>query len=325
MKDIFGITNYNDGMYKHIMQTDEWGNFKTKMGTPAYKVDGIQYTKHKIPNTNFYYAYAAKTDPTKINWPNLKESLIQNNCFVINFDVPMVIKGSEEENKAINIFKDIGAIKSNKSTFTKNNVVLDISSSKNELLAKMKSKHRYNIKYAQKQGIVVKNIENQKELDTFYDLLQKTAKREGFLNHPKKYYETLWQELKPKNMVNLLIAYYKEQPLVAWFLMNNDGVLYYSYGGSSIEHRNKQPSSLVAWESIKLGKELNCHTFDMWGACKDLNNQNDPEWGFTNFKLRFGADFVEYMDSYDVVLNSFVYWPFRIFYPMVKWFLKRLR
>jgi len=86
-----------------------------------------------------------------------------------------------------------------------------------------------------------------------------------------------------------------------------DKTLYYPYGGSSEDHKNLFGSNMVAWEAMKLGKDYDCDTFDMWGAAEDPNDTTDPWHGFTNFKMKFGGKHVTYMDSYDLVINPMMY------------------
>lgn len=292
-------------MATHVVQSTEWGEFKTAYGTPAYRVADVQYTLHKIPFTEFYYAYAPKVDPTKINFVELRKSLEKQRCIAINFDVPNVVKGTGEELSALEIFKD--CVKSPRDQFAKFNILLDITQSPEELMEKMHYKHRYNIKYAERNGVTVKKAQDEKDFDTFFELYKATAVRQKYYIHPRNYYLAIWKKLHPLNMCEILTAYYNDKPLASWMFFIHEGILYYPYGGSSDEHRNLNASTLVAWEGIKMGKSLNCVSFDMWGASKDIKNVSDPWYGFTNFKLKFGGKYVEYMDSYDFVLNRTAY------------------
>ncbi len=290
----------------HIVQSPEWGQFKTVMGTTAVRVGEIQYTKHKIPFSQNYYAYAPKIDPFKIDWVKLKKSLKENNCIAINFDVPNIEINNENFQKAKNLLKT-NCKKSPKDTFAKSNVVLDISKSKEDLLKNMHKKHRYNIRYASKNGVTVKKGETQEDFETFFDLLNETATRQKYFIHSKNYYQKIWEMFREKNMVHILIAEHEKQPLTAWMLFSKDNILYYPYGGSSLEKKNLQHSLAVAWAAIELGKEIGCHTFDMWGASDNPEDENDPWFGFTQFKLRFGGKYVKYIDSYDFVVNEPLY------------------
>lgn len=313
-------------MFQHVVQSPEWGEFKTAFGTPAVRVGGVQYTKHKLPFTNLCYAYCPKVDPFGIEWEPLTASLEENNCFAINFDVPYVQKGTPEASKAREIFESRPQItRSPKNTFTKYNILLDISVPEEELLMNMHTKHRYNARKAEKEGVKVRQARDSKDFELFYGLLEETGKRQKFLNHPKEYYSKIWEMFYPKNMAHILIAEHEKEPLAAWMLFTHDNVLYYPYGGSSDTKRNLFASNLIGWEAIKLGREHGCTLFDMWGACKDPNDKNDKEWGFTNFKIRFGGKHIEYMDSYDYVLNNPAYMFFNTFYPKVMRVLKAIR
>lgn len=306
-------------MNQHIIQSPQWGEFKTSMGTNAIQAGGIQYTLHKFPYTGFNYAYAPKVNPQNIKWEPLIKSLKQNKCFVINFDVPNIVKNSKD-GKFTNVQDAKNAekilnekcIKSNKNTFTKHNILLDLKPREDEILKNMHKKHRYNIRYSQKKGVTVKKATTQQDFDVFYEILKSTAERQKYYEHPKKYYQQIWEILEKKQICHIITAYFEETPLASWMLFNYNGILYYPYGGSTTEHKNLHASNLVGWEAIKLGKQLKCHTFDMWGAAKDPNDESDKDYGFTNFKLKFGGIHVEYIDSYDLVLNSAVFKTFNI-------------
>ena len=290
----------------HIVQSPEWGKFKTAMGTPAVQVGEIQYTKHKVPFSSFYYGYSPKVDPTKIDWAKLEASLTENNCVAVNFDVPNVIVGSPEAESAVKLLES-KCKKSPRDTFAKSNVIMDISPSEEEILSGMHKKHRYNIKYAERNGVTVYEANDQADFDIFYSLLEETAEREKYYIHSKAYYQTIWEQFSEKGLCHILIAKHEETPLSAWMLFTYDNTLYYPYGASANQGRNLMASNLIAWEAIKLGKKSGCTMFDIWGAAVNPENEDDPYYGFTNFKLKFGGKHVTYIDSYDFVVNETAY------------------
>lgn len=295
-------------MKEHVVQSPEWGRFKTEYGTKAYKASGIQYTIHKIPLTNYFYAYAPKVNNFDIDWENLEDSLNENNCIAINFDVPNILtnENSEEANRSMQILKE-KCVKSPKDTFAKHNILLDISTSEEILLKNMNKKNRYNIRYAQRKGVTTRMAEDLADFEIFYDLMNSTAERQKYYIHPKVYYEKIWKLLNPLDMCHIVFAEYQETPLAAWMLFVYKKVLYYPYGGSSEEYKNLFGSNLVGWEAIQFGKSMGCKTFDMWGAAPDPTDESHPWYGFTNFKMKYGGNHVTYIDSYDFVINSSLY------------------
>ncbi len=302
----------------HIVQSKEWGEVKTLLGTPAIKANGIQYTKHKIPFTKYFYGYCPKVNPNHIQWDEVIKSAEKENVIAINFDCPDITTEDPHSKEMEEILKN-NCLPSSKQTFAKYNVVLDITKSEEELLANMHSKTRYNIKYAQKSGVTVKE-EKEVDINVFIDLQKQAAQRQKFFIHPDKYYETIWKVLGNKGVAKLLIAYYKETPVTCWMLYIINKTLYYPYGGSSGEYQNLFPNNLVCWEAIKLGKKYGCETFDLWGASKDPNDTTDPWYGFTRFKLGFGGKHVEYINSYDVVINQPLYRAFNTA-NKIRWFI----
>lgn len=312
-------------MARHIVQSSQWGEFKSEYGTQAINAGGVQYTKHCIPFTKYFFGYCPKADPFEIDFDALKNSLNENDCININFDVPDVIKGTKEEAAAIKLFESHSCVLAPRDQFAKSNVILDISKSEEDLLANMHTKQRYNIKYAEKNGVTAKVADNQKDFDVFWELFESTSVRQKYYIRPKSYYQRIWDKFKDGGLAHILSVYYKDEPLASWMFFTYENVLYYPYGGSSEKHRNLFGSTYLGWQAILLGKKLGCHTFDMWGASENPDDVSDPWWGFTNFKLKYGGTHITYMNSYDLVINSTMYNAFSIANDLRWKFLKLLK
>ena len=295
----------------HICQSPEWGEVKTKVGTPAVKVGGVQFTLHKVPLLPFNVGYCPKVDAEKIDWEELREAGREYRCIFIKI----------EPNQPFDHLT-IQPLRPSKPIFATQTILLDLAKSEEELLAQMKQKTRYNVRLAQKKGVVVEERDDPEALEIFLKLQKQTAKRQGFFLHPDSYYRTVWEVLRPKGMAYLLIAKVENTPVVAWMLLKYQDTLYYPYGGSSTEHRKFMPSNLMMWEAIKLGKRLGCKTFDMWGATDD---ESDPWYGFTRFKLGYGGELVSFPGAYDLILNPLLYYPFILTDKLRWWVLNLLK
>jgi peptidoglycan pentaglycine glycine transferase (the first glycine) len=299
-------------MSKHFVQSPEWGQFKTEYGTAAVRAGNVQYTKHHIPFTNAFFGYCPKVDPLTIDFEDLRKSLIANDCVNINFDVPNVVEGTDQEKRALEIFTKQGCTQSSRDQFARSNVVIDLTKSTEDLFKAMHHKHRYNYRYAEKNGVTLKIAKTQQDFDEFWDLFEATSVRQKYYVRPKSYYQTIWNMFHPKGIAHILTASYQNQPLASWLLFTYDNILYYPYGGSSEAHKNLFASTYLGWQVIKFGKEQGCTTFDMWGASDNPDDTTDQWWGFTNFKLKFGGQYVKYMHSYDFVTNPNVYKMFSV-------------
>ncbi|MBI3290088.1 peptidoglycan bridge formation glycyltransferase FemA/FemB family protein [Candidatus Microgenomates bacterium] len=328
----------------HPLQTSEWGAFREKTGVKVIKLStGYMFTVHKLPLSAFSIGYFPKGPlPDKKMIEELNKLGRENKCIFVQLEPNVeVAQNSKVKSKNYNSkLKSLGLRQSLKPLFTKYNFVIDLTKSEEELLAVMHPKTRYNIRVAEKHGVKVQEETNDKGFKTYLKLYFETTRRQHYFGHTEKYHRLLWQTLTNHTfdklsagqspianhplVPHILTAYYKGIPLTAWFLMQYQNTLYYPYGGSSIEHRNVMASNLVAWEAIKLGKKLGCKTFNMWGALGPNADPKDPWYGFHKFKQGYGGRLVEYVGSYDLVLNPVPYWMFHLI-DKLRWLFLKLR
>ena len=75
----------------------------------------------------------------------------------------------------------------------RNTVMVDLSPSEDEILARMKQKTRYNIRLASKKGVTVRQgtIE---DLPMLYRMYAETSIRDGFVIRDQEYYSRVWSE-----------------------------------------------------------------------------------------------------------------------------------
>ncbi|KKP67549.1 MAG: FemAB family protein [Candidatus Roizmanbacteria bacterium GW2011_GWC2_35_12] len=216
---------------------------------------------------------------------------------------------------------DTGWVKSSHPLFPEWTQVLDLNKTEDELLKSFHSKTRYNIRLAEKKGVTVKELSNDKGFEDFAKLYFETCKRQKYLGHNYKYHKTVWDSLK-KDVSHILIAYYKDAPLAAYELFYFKDVLYYVYGGTSSQNRNLMASNLLMWKAIKLGKKLGAKKFDMWGSLPHGYDQSHSWSGFTRFKEGYGTKFVKMVGSYDLIINPILYKIYNLAYKIREVILK---
>jgi len=329
-------------MTNHPLQSVSWEQARKKMGIETLRiVDGkntFQLTFHKIPYIDYKIGYLPRSAmPAKKILNQLYEYGKRNKVIFIKIEPysPAVIpseatEGSEVEGSKKEISRlaslarnDKRIIKSPHPLFPTWTQILDLTKSEEELLKNMHSKTRYNIRLAEKKGVVVKEESNDNGFETFARLYFETTKRQKYFGHDYRYHKIVWSNLKGK-ISHILVAYYNNIPLAAYELFYLDGIIYYVYGGTSEQFRNLMASNLLMWEAIKLGKSLNCKYFDMWGIADNPENSKDPWYGFTKFKLGFGGNIVEFEDSWDLVLEPLPYKLFNLA-EKIRWVLLKFK
>jgi lipid II:glycine glycyltransferase (peptidoglycan interpeptide bridge formation enzyme) len=297
----------------HVIQSWQWGEFRKKLGTPVLRygifknqqlTTAFQITLHKIPFVGKNVGYLPKGPlPNKELHQALEQIAKEQNCAFIKLE-PNI-----EANTPL-YSVDPNFQPSPKPLFTKYNFVLDLTPTEEELLKNMHSKTRYNNRLAEKRGVTVEISNDEKAFKTFLKLHFDTTERQGFYSHNAHYHQTAFETLSQAGMAQVAIAYYQKKPLSAWMLYTFKDVLYYPYGGSSIEHKEVMANNLLAWEVIKWGKQQNLTSFDMWGALGPDPDPKDPWYGFHRFKSGYGGRLVEYLGTYDLVINDPLYWAF---------------
>jgi len=336
----------------HPLQSFEWGEFRKKTGIRVIRkgfvekeklIKAFQLTIHKIPHSPWNIGYFPKGDlPDKDMLSELKKIGKTEKCIFIQLEPNIEVERLKIKDEKSYPISQLSTLNSHlKSSFhplfTKYTFVLDLSKSEDELLKNMHPKTRYNIKVAQKHNVKIIEDSSPSAFEEYLKLTDETTKRQNFYAHTQKYHKLLWETLKNERLkikdeklnrtrlsAYLLRALYEPKnishlsplnsqlTLVAWIVFVFKDILYYPYGASSTKYRETMASNLMMWEAIKFGKKLGLKKFDMWGALGPSPATNDPWFGFHRFKQGYGGNLVEFVGSYDFILNPFVYNLYRL-------------
>ena len=187
----------------------------------------------------------------------------------------------------------------------RNTVEVDLLPDEEDLLMRMKSKTRYNIRLAEKRGVSVRPGSTA-DVDLLYGLYAHTAVRDDFLIRNKTYYQTVWQTFFDAGLAQPLIAEVEGQPVGGVIIFRFGGRAWYFYGMSLDEHREKMFNYALQWEAMRTAKVAGCHTYDLWGA-PDEFNEDDPLWGVYRFKDGFGGQVVRTLGAFDFPVRPVLY------------------
>lgn len=318
-------TEYNK-LALHPLQTWEWGEARKKTNVEIlrlgeYKggnmINVFQLTFHKIPKTNYKVGYLPRSIiPPKDLLDFLYDYCKKNKTIFIKFEPDVVKQSNNLTMKQLNNF-----VKSPHPLFPSWTQILNLTKTEGELLKSFHSKTRYNIRLAEKKGVVVKEMSNDQGFKIFSKLYFETCKRQKYFGHTPNYHKIVWESFK-KNIAHILIAFYNDVPLAAYELFYFKNTLYYPYGGTSILFRNLMASNLLMWKVILLGKKLGANKFDMWGSLGPNYDSTDDWSGFTRFKEGYNTKFTEFIGSYDLIINNNLYCLYNYLYKFREQYLK---
>jgi len=315
-----------DAFIDHPLQTWQWGEFRKKMGVDVVRLIAEnnekisqcwQMTFHSIPHTPFTIGYFPKgPSPDQSMIDELKKIGKQKKAIFIQLEPNIVIGQKTMSNEQL--------ISSHRPLFTKYTFILDLTQSEEELLKNMHSKTRYNIRLAQKHGVIIKEDSNDSAFQAYLKLSEETTERQGFYAHNRTYHQTMWNSMKEHGSAKLFTASYNDEIVTTWILFCFNDTIYYPYGASSRNHREVMAPNLLLWEIVQWGKRNGYKKFDLWGAMGPDPDIHDPWYGFHRFKEGYHPEMVEFIGSYDLIIKPFIY---RLYCLLdnIRWTLLKLK
>lgn len=313
----------------HPLQSSQWAEFRKAWGNEVVKTPYGHITIHRTPITGHKISIFEKGPvPSQKMLDDLKKFGKKHNLIFVklepNFgwELPITNYQLQIKSKLINLLKQNGTVPG-KTLFTPTTFWIDLTKTEEELLSSFHPKTRYNIRYAEKKEVIVREDNSKKAFNKYLELMRETVERQGFYAHSEKYHRLMWKYLHESLIINhkspiahLLTATYKGETLTTWIVFVYDKFLYYPYGASTDKYKELQANSLMMWEAIKFGKKIGCTTFDLWGR--------EEGKGFTRFKEGFNPKVVEFLGTWDLVINPFAYKLYKIA-EKLRWSLLRFR
>lgn len=197
----------------------------------------------------------------------------------------------------------------------RNTVISDLTPDEDALLAAMKPKWRYNIRLAERRGVIVRDG-TEADLPTFYAMYSETGGRDGFLVRPFAYYRTIWARFMAEGLAHLLLAEVGGQPVAGLILFRFGPTAWYFYGASTAQSRDLMPNHALQWAAMRWAKAAGCTRYDWWGA-PDVLDESDRMWGVYRFKQGFGGEFVPHIGAWDYPVRRPLYWTYAVAMPRV--------
>ena len=174
------------------------------------------------------------------------------------------------------------------------------------LLDQMHQKTRYNVRLAQRRGVVAaRSYPDEAALETFYRLLDDTATRNEFGIHAPAYYADFLHLFGDDAI--LLFALIEGEPVAGAVAARCGAEAIYMYGASSTTQRAHGSGFLLQFEAMRWARERGCARYDLWGipmrdpvkteveAGNRVAGTRGDDWrGLYEFKVRFGGEIVTY-------------------------------
>lgn len=303
----------------NFLQSWHWGEFLSekneiyRLGLLNEKnelVLIVQLSRENIKFTKKFYLYAAygpvfneslkpseKAKALDYLKDNIQKTINDNNLAYLLFE-----NNLEENPENQKIFKSWQKEKS--CLQPSDTLIIPIADSEEDILARMHSKTRYNIRLAEKKNIEIIWDDAGQYFEEWFSIMKETAARNKIRLLPKNHYK----EQVRKKYLKLILAKFENKIIAGNLVSLYPPTAVYVHGASKNEDRKLMAPYLLQWASIKAAKEAGCEYFDFWGI--NVDNKH-PNWaGITRFKQGFNPEQKanSYLAAYSHKYQSFYYY-----------------
>ncbi len=189
-------------------------------------------------------------------------------------------------------------------------VLVDLSASLDDILARMSKSMRNGVRRGLKRGITVRQG-TRDDLSTFHHLLTATANRRRFSTFELEYFFRMWDILEPSGHFKLFLAELDGQAVSAQICIPFGETTVAKQIGWTGQHGRLHPNEALDWNAIKWSKDNGYRYYDLEGiertaAQAILNGQALPEEYSESpsaYKLRLGGQVAIYPEAYCYISN----------------------
>jgi CelD/BcsL family acetyltransferase involved in cellulose biosynthesis len=163
-----------------------------------------------------------------------------------------------------------------------------------------RSSTRKNIKKAQKDAVMIRIADSEHDVKTFYELHKQITKKHMIPPRPYIFFKNIWEVLRPKNTVTVLMAEWEGNSVAAGLFLRSKDSMIFEFTGLNHDYSGHSPVHLITWEAIKVACREGLRYFDFGLTPPD-------NVGLMQYKERWGTQ-----------INSLNYY----YYPDVKGYKK---
>lgn len=129
------------------------------------------------------------------------------------------------------------------------NLVLDKPPEK--LLASFHKNAVRSLRRALKSNIELKHARTEGDLAVFYRMLMDSRTRMGLPPIPYRFFKAMWEVLKPRGQIDLMLALVDGAPAAGKLLLKHGDTVYFEYGCDVSEYRRLRVNHFLEWKAIE--------------------------------------------------------------------------
>jgi lipid II:glycine glycyltransferase (peptidoglycan interpeptide bridge formation enzyme) len=172
---------------------------------------------------------------------------------------------------------------------------IDLTQGTDTLWAGMKKVARKALRRAEGQGISVRRIDRQQDLDAIWRMLIESWERLGTRDGRRRdLLDHFWDSLHPGGFCEFFLAEVGGEPVGSMGVWQYNGYLYEFYSGRShvADEERLNVGDALKWAIMKWGSEQGHRVYDLAGVAPEP--RSPKEQGIYAFKEKFGGTHYEY-------------------------------
>lgn len=152
------------------------------------------------------------------------------------------------------------------------------------------SRIRSGINQAVRKGIVVRQADSITDVRVWYRLYLETMRHHAVPARPLRLFEAMWEELRPRGMMRLLVAERERKIIGGSILLMFGSTVFYAFNGVMRSVLPSRPNDLLQWHAI--------HDACAAGYSRyDLGEVTEGEQGLAHFKKKWATE-VRWLQRY---------------------------
>ena len=312
------ITQWDDLIAKNpdggtVFQSHELAVHKKWNGWTARFIvgDGLAITileKYVFPLGNVWYVPKGPGVTTMAALEPLLGDIkaLAKSCHVFVVKIEPEILKSDETMERLKVLGLTArpAIQPNSST-----VLIDLSPDIDTVMANLNQKGRHAIRRAERDGVIVKEVEASDEnCRLFYNLWINTAEGK-FRVRPYDYMKAFWQRFANTGRGQLFFAYVDDQIVAGVYAQILGTRSIYKDGASVRERPVYGASHLLQWRVIEWAKAHGATQHDLCGTppAALIRDESHPFYGLGRFKSSFNKTITDYVGVFDMPVRPLAY------------------
>jgi peptidoglycan pentaglycine glycine transferase (the first glycine) len=314
-------TLYHSWEWGELVATDGWRVWRVLASDGSSPRAAVQVLERRLPIPGLSILYAPRGIATR---PSDSESFISVGTWLKDFvrrrraillrADPLILDTSNEE-RALHRTAEFVDLPNQWSRWnqSRSNMVVDIKGTEQEILRKMRPKHRQHINRALRDGHLIPAQSETPQLREFHDLLLKSSERQGFAARPFNYLCHVRQKLVAEERGLLLLARKGDRAVAGMMCTRFGSVCYFLYGGFDWKERQVHAMEVLHWKAIQWAKSVGCTHYDLGGSgTRYPPQEGNLGFGLYDFKKGLGAELRYLLGYFDMPGNMLLYKLFRL-------------